>query len=171
VRRTVDERLVGDLGPIVWRGQSLLDEPEDREERIQGVVAVEAGRIVDGQWPTGLACQLQDRRRADRALDVAVQLDLGNQVEGITNQVVRQGCIPPDILWLDRRGAKGPLGSVSARVATALRLQISPQHERQFEVQDGEEVTGSQEPRQGNEDEQGTKGAEDCRQLALGDHR
>ena len=129
MRRTVDERLVGDPGPIGWRGQSLLDEPEDREERIERIVAVEAGRIVDGQRPPGFAGQLQDRGRADRALDVAVQLDLRNQVEGIANGVVRQGCLPPDIVWLDRRGAKGPSGSVSAGVATALWLQISPEHE------------------------------------------
>ena len=77
----VDQRLVRDASPVSPVDERLLDEPEDCKERIERVVAVEVRRIVDRQWSSGLACELDDGRSPDRALDMAVQLDLRDPVE------------------------------------------------------------------------------------------
>ena len=45
----VDERLVGDPGPVVAGAEQLLDQPEDGEERVERVVPVQQLRVVDGQ--------------------------------------------------------------------------------------------------------------------------
>ena len=77
----VDQRLVRDASPVSPIDERLLNEPEDRQERIERVVAVEVRRIVDRQRPAGLACELDHGLGPDRALDMAVQLDLRDPVE------------------------------------------------------------------------------------------
>jgi hypothetical protein len=79
----IQERLVRRARPVVGCGQQLLHEPEDLEERVERGVAVEIGRVVDREWASGLARQLDDGRGTDGPLDVAVQLDLGERIEDV----------------------------------------------------------------------------------------
>jgi hypothetical protein len=87
---SVDQRLVGNPGPVAGIDEDLLDEPEHGEERIERVISIKLCRIVDGQPPAGLPCQLHDRRWTYRAFDVTVEFDLGNQVEGIAELAARR---------------------------------------------------------------------------------
>jgi hypothetical protein len=79
----VDERLVGDAGPVISGHQRFLDEPEDREERIQRVIAVELGGVVDREWAPGLGGQIHDGGGTSRAFDVAMQFDFGDPVVSV----------------------------------------------------------------------------------------
>src|SRR5258705_4312102 len=79
----VDEGLVGDALTVRGLGERLLDQPEDRQERVERRVAIELLGVLDRERAPGLPGELDDGRRADGALDVAVQLDLRDRVEHV----------------------------------------------------------------------------------------
>jgi hypothetical protein len=82
VGRAVDRRLVREPRPVGAVAEHALDDPEDLEERVEAGVAVHRRRVLVGQRDPVLLRQLGDGRRPHRALDVAVQLDLRELLEG-----------------------------------------------------------------------------------------
>ena len=73
------QRLVAAPGEVVPVDEAGRNQPEDLEELVDGVVAVQRLHVVGGQWNTVFSRQLGERGRPDRALEMAVQLGLGDR--------------------------------------------------------------------------------------------
>ena len=86
VGRGVDQRFVRDPLPVRGLDERLLDQPEDGQEGVERRVAVQLRGVLDGQWPPGLPCELEHRPGPHGALDVAVQLDLGDRVVQVAHR-------------------------------------------------------------------------------------
>ena len=75
--RAVLEGFVRDAAEVVGGAQAGADDVVDREELVEAGELEEVGGILDREGDGVLPRQVGDRRRPRRALDVAVQLDLG----------------------------------------------------------------------------------------------
>ena len=140
VGRRVDERLVRHPRPVVAGPEELLDQPEDVEERVERVVAIQLGRVVDRQGPSGLAGQLDDGRGPHRPLDMTVQLHLGDPVEhvaGVGDH--RASCSSDDAPTATRASrsthglaARPPIRSRLDQIPTvrAVTVELSPRARR-----------------------------------------
>ena len=74
---TVDDALERQTGPCLGCRQDGLHEPEHVQELGQIGVVEDLGRIIHGQIDSRRVSQIDHRAGPHRALDVAVQLDLG----------------------------------------------------------------------------------------------
>ena len=83
--------LVGDPGEVVLVDQRRRHHPEDHQELVDRLVVVELVDLVRGQRDAVLLRLVGEGRGPHRALDVAVQLDLGDGPEELVSQHVRHG--------------------------------------------------------------------------------
>jgi hypothetical protein len=60
MRRRIDDRLVRDARPVFPVADQLLDEPEDREERVERFEPIQLRRVLGWELPAVLASQLDD---------------------------------------------------------------------------------------------------------------
>ena len=87
-------RLVGDAGEVVLVDEGRRDEPEDHQELVDRLVVVELVDLGGGQGDAVLLGLVGEGVGPHRALDVAVQLGLGDGAEELVAQHVRHGRKP-----------------------------------------------------------------------------
>ena len=60
MRCRIDDRLVRDARPVIPVADQLLDEPEDRQERVERLEPIQLRRVLARELPAVLASQLDD---------------------------------------------------------------------------------------------------------------
>lgn len=90
VGSAVDHRLVGETSPVVAGLEARLSKPEDLQEPVEAVEPVEPQGIAGREREAPVLGERDQGFRADRALDLAVQLDLGQVVERL---IEREGTV------------------------------------------------------------------------------